>query len=68
MNTKKIYYTTAAVIFSVIAIVHLARTLDGWEAVIDGWPVPMWVSWAAVVIAGYLAIRGFQLGAHHSKK
>lgn len=57
----KLYYTTVAIIFSVITIVHLARIAQQWEAVIGNYAVPMWVSWAAVVIAGYLAIRGFQV-------
>jgi len=42
-------------------IIHMARITGQWEAVIGSWTVPMWVSWAAVIIAGYLAVRGFQI-------
>ena len=56
----KIYYTTVAIIFSVVATLHLVRVLKGWEAVVEGVPIPLWVSWVAFVIAGYLAVRGFQ--------
>lgn len=59
--SKKIYYKTVSVVFAVITIVHLARVTGEWDALIDGWPVPMWVSWAAAFIAGYLAVRGFQM-------
>lgn len=57
----KLYYKTVAIIFGVITIVHLARITREWEAVFAGQPVPMWVSWAAAIIAGYLAVRGFQI-------
>lgn len=30
----------------------------GWEAVIAGWQVPVWVSWVGVVVAGYLGYKG----------
>lgn len=56
----KIYYKAVSIAFAVIMVVHLARVTGEWEAFISGWPVPMWVSWAAVFIAGYLAVRGFQ--------
>jgi|AntRauTorcE11897_2_1112592.scaffolds.fasta_scaffold02521_11 dolichyl-phosphate-mannose--protein O-mannosyl transferase len=67
-KTKKWYYTTAAVIFSVIGIVHFARALYGWEAMVGGVNIPIWMSWVAVMIAIFLAFRGFQLGAEHSQE
>lgn len=54
------YYTTAAVIFTIVAIAHLLRAIYGWEAIVAGTVIPVWVSWVAAVIAGYLAVRGFQ--------
>jgi hypothetical protein len=57
----KLYYKTVAIIFGIIMIIHMARITGQWEAVIGSWTVPMWVSWAAVIIAGYLAVRGFQI-------
>ena len=63
--SKKAYYLSVSVIFAIIAVLHLARALYGWEAVIGGVSIPVWVSWAAVVIAGYLAVRGWQF-AHKS--
>lgn len=68
MNKKKVYYTTVAIIFSVISILHLVRAVNEWEAVVAGADVPVWISWVVFVLAGYLAIRGFQLGAKHSNK
>lgn len=58
---RKTYYTTVAVIFFIIAALHLLRAIKGWEAVIGGVSVPVWFSWVAVALAGYLSLRGFQL-------
>ena len=52
---QKTYYGLTGTIFSLITLLHLSRILMGWEANIGGWDVPMWLSWLAVVIAGYLA-------------
>lgn len=57
---KKTYYTTAATIFTIVALAHLIRAIQEWEAVVAGASVPVWFSWVAVVLAGYLAVRGFQ--------
>lgn len=60
MHMKKVYYMTAATIFTIVAIAHLIRAILGVEAVIGGAVIPVWVSWVAAVLAGYLAVRGFQ--------
>jgi hypothetical protein len=56
------------IVFGTIVIVHLARITGEWDAVINGAPVPMWASWAAVFIAGYLAVRGIQLSDEVKEK
>jgi hypothetical protein len=58
MNVK-LYYKTTATIFLIVAVLHLARIFNGWEAQIGEFMVPMWMSWVAVAIAGYLSYRGF---------
>lgn len=57
--SKKTYYNTASTLFTVIAFLHLFRALNQWEAVVAGVPIPVWISWVAVLLAGYLAVRGF---------
>ncbi len=66
MNTKT-YYQLVAVIFSIIAVLHAVRGIYQWEAVVAGVAIPVWVSWVAVLIAGYLAVRGFQFAKHRRK-
>ncbi len=60
--THKNYMNASGWIFAIIALVHLARTIYGWSAVVNGWQVPLWVSWIAIIVAGYLAYNAFRLG------
>ena len=45
----------AAVVFGVIALLHLARAILGWEAVIGSFNVPLYFSYIAVIVFGYLS-------------
>ena len=47
--------TLAAVIFGLIALLHLLRSIFSWSARIANFDVPLWLSYIAVVVAGYLA-------------
>ena len=59
--TEKTFATIAAVIFALVALLHLLRLVMGWSAVIDSWTVPMWVSWVGLVVAGGLSYYGARL-------
>lgn len=59
---QKTFASTAAVIFLLIAILHVLRILYGWEAMIGTASLPMWVSWLALLLAGFLSYQGFRLG------
>jgi hypothetical protein len=52
----KPFTVAAGVIFAIVAVMHLLRFVLGWDANIAGIEIPMWVSVAALVIAGGLAI------------
>jgi len=60
--TKQTYYYVVSGVFAVVALFHFARALSGWEAIIGGVIIPVWVSWAGFALAGYLSIRGYQFG------
>ncbi len=51
----------AGVCFVIIGIFHLARVFKGWEAIIAGVSIPLWVSWFAILAAFYLAYQMFQM-------
>jgi hypothetical protein len=48
-------------IFALIALLHALRLVYGWKVTIGEWTVPIWVSWAGLLIAGYLACQAFLL-------
>lgn len=52
---------TAAVLFGLIAVLHVLRLVYQWPAAIGGVVLPFWVSWAALIISGYLAYSGYRL-------
>ena len=58
---QKTFVRTAGVVFSLVAVLHALRLLLGWDAVIGGWSVPMWLSWLALALAGYLAYAAFRM-------
>jgi len=51
----KPFTAIAAIFFALVALLHIARLVKGWEVVVDGVTIPMWVSPLGIVIAGGLA-------------
>ncbi|MBI3020970.1 MAG: hypothetical protein HYY59_03095 [Candidatus Omnitrophica bacterium] len=58
---QKTFTVTAGVVFLLVAALHALRLLWGWEAVIGGWHIPLWVSWAALAVSGFLAYTAFRV-------
>lgn len=59
--SAQMYVNITGALFAVIAVIHLARLTEGWEAQIAGWIVPLWVSWVFLVIAGILAYSALRI-------
>lgn len=57
--TAQRFARLAAVIFAIVALAHLWRALAGLEIAIGGVNIPVWASWIAAVVAGFLAYLGF---------
>ena len=51
----------AGVVFGLIALGHVLRIILGWSIAVQDLSVPMWASWIAVIVMGYLAYEGFRL-------
>lgn len=49
----------AAVIFAIIALLQLLRAFTGFEIAVGGEIMPVWPSWIAAIVAGFLAYLGF---------
>ena len=64
---RKTFSLVAAIIFAVVALLHLARIFMDWPVVIGDWSVPMWVSWFALIVAGGLAFFGSRFAASDAR-
>ena len=52
----KPFTTIGAVVFAVMALVHLYRVIRPFDLVVGGWPAPPWVSIVGFVVAGILSV------------
>ena len=59
----KTFSLVAGVIFGIVALVQILRIVLAWDVVIGGWAAPMWFSWIAVLVAGFLSFTGLRFAA-----
>ena len=52
----------ASVVFGIIAFVHFLRSIFGWPASIGTFSVPVYFSYIAVIVAGYLSWLMYNAG------
>jgi hypothetical protein len=60
---RKTYNYIVGVIMVIVALAHLARVIFSASIIIDGWTVPLWPSWLAVLVAGYIAYASFRFAS-----
>ena len=60
MKTKT-YLIVSALIFTVVALMHLMRLAEGWPVMMGSLSVPFWISSIAFLVSGGVAIWGFSL-------
>lgn len=60
MNQRTFSFV-AGVVFGLIALGHALRIVFNLSFVVQGISIPMWASWVAIVVMGYLAFEGFRL-------
>lgn len=68
MLSAKTFLQLTGTIFSVIGLLHLFRLFTGWQIVLVGWTVPLWISFFGVIIAWYLAYNAFTLAKKKNSK
>jgi hypothetical protein len=54
------YCRVSAIVFTVVALAHLTRLINGASIVIDGQTIPMLASWVGLIVPGGLAYWGFR--------
>ena len=55
------FFAFASAVFSIVAIAHLLRVITGFEFVVAGWSVTIWVNSVAFLIAAVLGYHGLKL-------
>jgi hypothetical protein len=58
---RKAYLAISGSIFGIVALLHLARALYHLPVQLGTVAIPVWPSWAAVVVAGVLCVWAFRL-------
>jgi hypothetical protein len=58
------YATVSALVFTLVAVVHLARLVKSWPVQVGSFAVPMSVSWIGLPVSALLAIWGFMQFGH----
>ncbi|MFN3188415.1 MAG: hypothetical protein ACK42D_02635 [Candidatus Paceibacteria bacterium] len=62
-STNRWYLTLSAIIFTLVAVAHLALILFQMPATIGEYVIPYEINGIVVMVLGYLATRGF-IAAH----
>jgi hypothetical protein len=69
MLSTKTFLQLAGIIFGIIGMLHLLRIFTGWQIILVGLEIPVWLSGFGVVITWYLSYTAFTLaGKLKSKK
>ena len=55
MSGPRPFTTVAAIVFTVVALVHLYRLFTGFQVILGSHTIPMWVSYFGVLVPGLLA-------------
>lgn len=55
-----LYGTIAGLIFLGVAVLHGVRATYGWEVMINGWMVPLWLSWLIALVGFLMALTAIR--------
>lgn len=58
---QKTFNAVTALLFLIIAVMHFARIVSGWDVAVGTVAIPFWASWIALIIALALAYHGRRL-------
>ncbi|OGC47372.1 hypothetical protein A2886_01940 [candidate division WWE3 bacterium RIFCSPHIGHO2_01_FULL_42_13] len=58
---QKTFLEIIRAIFTVIAALHVLRIVLNWQAAVGGMEIPIWISYFAILLAGYLAYSAHKL-------
>ena len=56
MTRTRPFTTIAAIIFAIVALLHVYRLFTHFQVIYGSHPMPMWTSYLGIVIPGLLAL------------
>jgi hypothetical protein len=56
---ERTFLKLIGLLFLIVAVLHLARLVFGWNLILGDAVVPIWVSWLGFIIPGYLSYTSF---------
>jgi hypothetical protein len=56
MSDARPYLLITALVFAIVALIHLVRAIGGWAFTIGPYDLPLSVSWVGFVVTGGLAV------------
>ena len=59
--SQKILNWVVAIVFSIIALIHLVRSILGWDVVVGGVSIPVGLSVVAFLLSVFIAYSAFKL-------
>jgi hypothetical protein len=60
MNGRRPFTTIAAILFAIMALVHVYRLVTHFQIVVGSHAIPEWVSILAIVVTGGLSLMLFR--------
>ncbi|HEX6603245.1 MAG TPA: hypothetical protein VF027_00005 [Sphingomicrobium sp.] len=60
MNGRRPFTTIAAILFAIMALVHIYRLVTHFQIIVGSHSVPEWVSILAIVVTGGLSLMLFR--------
>jgi hypothetical protein len=58
---KPNYAIVSAIVFTLVALLHALRLINGWPVQIGAWGIPELASWIGLAVTAALATWGFRV-------
>ena len=59
INKKRGFLWALWVIITIVAILHIIRAVLNWSLIVEIYPIPIWLSYLAFLILGFLSYKLF---------
>ena len=60
-DSNQIYLVVSAIIFGLVAIIHLFRALNNWAFIVGPMTIPISASWIGFIVTAALCLWAIQL-------